>query len=109
MLSSQSKSGSNGQVVELRITRPLRTGLKNDADLVQHENRLFSFEEMLLRVPQQALYAALANGPRDPQDWWNELCRSHPSVASDAISRCRCYGTIEPCRILPFRHPQARQ
>ena len=110
MLSSQSTSGSNGQIIELRITHPPGNGRpKNDAGLVLHEDRLFSFEEMLLKVPEQALYAALANGPRDPQEWWDELCRSHPSVTSNAISRCRCYGTVEPCRILPFRRPQARQ
>jgi hypothetical protein len=55
--------------------------------LVRHEDRLFSFSELLRHVPKRQAFMALQSAGGSPQDWWDMLVREWPVIARRAADR----------------------
>ena len=57
--------------------------------LVRHEERLFSYSDLLHHTPKKYAFAVVQSGVTTPQEWWNELSRNWPIVARRTIARCQ--------------------
>lgn len=94
--------GSAAQIVDLRIRRHKTATRSSSNGLVRHDGRLFAFDDLLRHAPEAAFSAAMETCPDDYQVWWDELLSKHPEEAKATVALCRSFGTVEPCRILPF-------
>lgn len=56
--------------------------------LVRHNERLFSYSELLHHTPSKYAFAVVQTGVTTPQEWWDELNRTWPVVARRTIARC---------------------
>ncbi len=57
--------------------------------LVRHEERLFSYTELLAHTPRRQAFLALQSGATSPQEWWDLLLARWPAVALLAVGRCQ--------------------
>ncbi len=75
-------------IVEPRWIAPPGLNVHPRLALVKHDNRLFSYSELLSHLMVQP-DPALASGPFTPQECWDELLSRLPSVAKRAAAMSR--------------------
>ncbi len=56
--------------------------------LVRHDDRLFSYADMLRHTPFEFALADVDGVVPAPQDWWDDLLRRAPDVARSIAKRC---------------------
>ncbi len=76
------------EIVDLRWIAPPGSQAHPRLALVRHDDRLFSFSELLVYTPREQAPASLESEAVRPQEWWDDLSSRLPSVANRIAGMC---------------------